>query len=69
MEDRKARDGEEKAASREQHPVKIPLKSAGEAVLIYKKELVKTPGEKRIHSRRPLPPVPEAPDKDAKESQ
>src|SRR6516225_5283072 len=43
MEDQKARDGGEKAASREQHPVEIPLKSAGEAVFIYKKELVKSP--------------------------
>jgi len=69
MEDQKARDGGEKAASREQHPVEIPLKSAGEAVFIYKKELVKSPGEKRIHSRRPLPPVPEAPDKDSEQRQ
>jgi hypothetical protein len=69
MEDRKAEDGEKKAARRRSHPVKIRLKSAGEAVLTYKKELVKSPGEKRIHSRRPLPPVPEAPGKDAGQSQ
>jgi hypothetical protein len=69
MEDRKAGDGEKKVARSRSHPVKIRLKSAGEAVLTYKKELVKSPGEKRIHSRRPLPPVPEAPGKDAGESQ
>jgi len=69
MEDRKAGDGEKKAARRQSHPVKIRLKSAGEAVLTYKKELVKSPGEKRIHSRRPLPPVPEAPGKDVGQSQ
>jgi hypothetical protein len=68
MEDRKAGDGEKKAAWRQSDPVKIRLKSAGEAVLTYKKELVKSPGEKRIHSRRPLPPVPEAPGKDAGQS-
>ena len=69
MEDRKAGDGEKKVARRRSGPVKTRLKSAGEAVLTYKKELVKSPEEKRIHSRRPLPPVPEAPGKGAKQSQ
>jgi hypothetical protein len=69
MEDRKAGDGEKKAARRRSDSVKIRLKSAGEAVLTYKKELVKSPGEKRIHSRRPLPPVPEAPGKADGQSQ
>jgi hypothetical protein len=68
MEDRKAADSEKKAAGRRPGPVKIRLKPAGEAVLTYKKELVKSPGEKRIHSRRPLPPVSEAPGKDAGQS-
>jgi hypothetical protein len=69
MEDRKTGDGEEKIKRRRSRPLKIRLKSAGDAVLTYKKELVKSPEEKRIHSRRPLPPVPEAPGKDSGQSQ
>jgi hypothetical protein len=69
MEDRKAGSGDEEAAGRRAHPSRIRLKPAGEAVVTYKKSLVKSPGDKRIHSRRPLPPVPEAPSEERGQSQ
>jgi hypothetical protein len=69
MEDRKAGSGEEEAAGRRAHPGRIRLKPAGEAVVTYKKSFVKSPGEKRIHSRRPLPPVPGAPPEERGQNQ
>lgn len=47
----------------------IRLKSVGKRKLFYKEELDKGSEEKRIHQRRPLPPVPEAPPEDTEKRQ
>jgi hypothetical protein len=47
----------------------IRLKSVGKRKLSYQEELDKSSDEKRIHHRRPLPPVPEAPPEDTEKRQ
>lgn len=47
----------------------IRLKSVGKRKLLYQEELDKSSEEKRIHQRRPLPPVPEAPPEDTEKRQ
>ena len=38
----------------------IPLHSRGDVVVIHQESAAKAPPQKRIHPRRPLPPVPES---------
>ncbi len=44
------------------------LEPSGEVVVTHHKIPPKGPADKQIHPRRPLPPVPNAPPQDAKES-
>jgi hypothetical protein len=52
---------------RRSRPGEISLKPAGEVVVTHEDMPAKLPEDKRIHPRRPLPPVPEAPSEDAGE--
>ena len=47
----------------------VVLESKGEAKLSYTETPPKAPGGKRIHQRRPLPPIPEAAPKPAEDEQ
>ena len=69
MRGRKVRAGKKKAGLKRLRPGEVRLSSAGEAVLTYKEAPAKPPEDKRIHPRRPLPLVPEAPAEDTGEDQ
>ena len=43
---------------------RITLRSAGEVVITHRESAEKAPKDKRIHPRRPMPKVPEAPPED-----
>ena len=58
MQDRKTETEKTKAASKQSE---ILLEPAGEAVVTAKDLPAKTAASKRIHPRRPLPLVPDAP--------
>jgi hypothetical protein len=58
----------ESAKRQKKRPVgESTLKSSGEVVLRYEKTAAKAPEGKRIHSRRPLPLVPDAPSQKSQE--
>jgi hypothetical protein len=60
------RSGEKEAVGKGSRPIR--LKSAGKGTVLYKKAFGETSEEKRIHARRPLPPVPEAPPDDTEKN-
>jgi hypothetical protein len=68
MPDRKIRADKKKRkkARKLLRPGETRLKSAGNVVVTYKDAPAEPPEGKRIHPRRPLPRVPEAPAKDEK---
>lgn len=64
MSDRKARADKEDDKGSHPQQNEVNLDYSGEVVLTPKATLPKAPERKRIHPRRPLPRVPEAPAKD-----
>ncbi len=58
---RKSRSGKGKRMEKERPPAReVTLKPGTEVVLTPKEAPAKQPEDKRIHARRPLPPIPEA---------
>jgi hypothetical protein len=49
-------------------PLESPLEYSGEVIVGHHTIPPKGPAEKQVHSRRPLPPVPNAPPKGPKHS-
>lgn len=49
------------------NPRETRLEPGGEAVVTYKEMPVRPKVDKRIHSRRPLPPIPEARNEEGEE--
>jgi hypothetical protein len=66
MQDRKTETEKTKAASKPSDLGEIELKPAGDTVVTAKDLPAKAAGNKRIHPRRPLPLVPDAPDEETK---
>jgi hypothetical protein len=64
MPDRKAGTTEEGSAETPTNPRASRLEPAGEAVVNYQDTPLRPEADKRIHSRRPLPLVPETPNKE-----
>jgi hypothetical protein len=56
-----------KPAEKRSRPIR--LKPAGKRQLKYEQSLGEGPEQKRIHPRRPLPPVPEAPREETEKGQ
>lgn len=52
----------EKSKGSQPRQDEVSLEPSGEVVVIPKASLPKAPEDKRIHPRRPLPPIPDAPD-------
>lgn len=58
-----------KQKARNSQPLReAPLDPAGEVEVIYRDLPPRPPEDKKIHKRRPLPRVPEAPAEDADEA-
>jgi hypothetical protein len=51
----------EKSKGSQPRQDEVSLEPAGEVVVIPETSLPKPPEDKRIHPRRPLPPIPDAP--------
>jgi hypothetical protein len=64
LSDRRARVEDEDDRGVEPQQNEISLDYSGEAVVVPKESLPKPPQDKRIHPRRPLPQVPQAPPED-----
>ena len=62
MSDSEAGTDREKSKGNQPREDEVSLESSGEVVVIPKASLPKPPEDKRIHPRRPLPPIPDAPD-------
>ena len=62
MPDRETRNEGQKETEKRQSVGEVHLKPAGEAHVKPQDTPVEPPADKRIHSRRPLPLVPEGPD-------
>ena len=69
MQDRKGGPGKRKAKRKSPRPRDITLRSAGEVMITYTDAPAKPAEDKRIHPRRPMPLVPEAPTENPKEEQ
>lgn len=61
MSDRKERAEKEDDKGSQPQPNEVSIDYSGDVVLIPRATLPKAPEGKRIHPRRPLPRVPEAP--------
>lgn len=64
----KRESGKKSKPDSEETTADLPLQYSGEVKVVYVPEPPKAPEGKRIHKRRPLPPVPEgddAPDPDS----
>jgi hypothetical protein len=57
----KARSDEEESKDSDPHQNDVDLKPSGEVTIAPKESPPTSPGTRRIHPRRMLPPVPEAP--------
>lgn len=67
MQGRRA-DARKRRKSKNSAPLReTALEPAGEVEVVYKEVPPMPPEDKKIHQRRPLPQVPEAPAEDAKE--
>ena len=64
MSDRKARADEENDSGDDPQQNEVSLDYSGEAVVVPRESLPKPAPGKRIHPRRPLPQVPQAPPED-----
>jgi hypothetical protein len=64
MPDRK---DQKESAETQSNPPETRLEPGGEAVVIYQDMPVRPEADKRIHSRRPLPAVPEGSKEEKKE--
>ncbi len=64
MPDQKA---QKESAETQSNPRETRLEPGGEAVVTYEEMPVRPEADKRIHSRRPLPPIPDAPKKEGEE--
>lgn len=64
MPDRKAGATEKGSAETPSSPRESRLEPGGEAVVVYQETPLSPEEDKRIHPRRPLPLVPEAPNEE-----
>lgn len=64
MQDQQTGTGEKDAGQEHERPDEVPLKWVGDIVITPNKEPAEPPRDKRIHPRRPMPPVPERPSED-----
>jgi hypothetical protein len=62
-------DEEDDAQKKPLDPDEVYLKSSGEVRVTPKRSLPSPPKDKRIHARRPLPPVPRGKDRDENDDQ
>ena len=62
MSDSEAGTDKEKSKGSQSRQDEVSLEPSGEVMLIPETSLPKPPEDKRIHPRRPLPPIPDAPD-------
>ena len=68
MSDRKDESHKNNDTGRKTRRDEVDLESSGEVTVLPKRSLPTPPEDKRIHPRRPLPLVPEAPDEDESDS-
>src|SRR5205085_2781040 len=61
MKDKEPKDKESECRPQEQKGA-MPLKPVGEVVVTHEEAAAKQPPDKKIHPRRPLPPVPKSED-------
>jgi hypothetical protein len=59
--------GQKESEETQSNPRETRLEPGGEAVVTYKEMPDRPEPDKRIHSRRPLPPIPDAPNRDGED--